>query len=217
MMRFVLKETNPDYPDKFTAKENEILGRCKKFYTTKASYLEIVLDIIDTKSETSLSLRALDWFVTNYSKKFDTYFNLRTLDGNLKKFCAHYQYKTELKMYTKDHFDPFCRKRKIMCYYEKDDWKIKFKASIGQLNFFKWAIKNKVIDYVIKHLEKIKDDQKETIRLTDERKNTETETDSDEEASHKKKTKRQPLTSPKNVISFNSNKKNSFMLDLEDT
>ena len=34
----------------------------------------------------------------------------------------------------------------------------KWPTTIGQLNFFKWALENKIIDYVIAHREEIEND-----------------------------------------------------------
>jgi len=51
----------------------------------------------------------------------------------------------KLKAYSKKRFDPFCRWDRITVPY-KDGTHIQ--TTIGQLNFFKWAIENSVIDYI---------------------------------------------------------------------
>jgi hypothetical protein len=67
-------------------------------------------------------------------------------------------YKSQLKGYKKKLFDPFCRKKRIPFYYNETEYVI---TTIGQLNFFKWAISKKVLDYVINNFEVIyKDMQK---------------------------------------------------------
>jgi len=196
--------------------------------------MKTMLNIID--DDRKLSLRTLDWFVTNYSKKNDTYYKLITLNDMEKKFCVHVQYKNELNMYTKDYFDPFCRKKgtKIKCYYDKDDLKVKFETSVAQLNFMKWAIKNKVIKYSLKHVESIKNDQKQTLKFIKDQKlipekikHTSSIIDDNDEfgmnnTDHlklslvektQKKRKRQLLCSPKNVMQFNSNQGFKFTFD----
>ena len=68
-----------------------------------------------------------------------------------------------MKSYSKEYFDPFRRKNKLN---DKFTFKINnniIETTIGQLNFFKWAIENKIIDYVIKNYNSIKDDMKKTL------------------------------------------------------
>ena len=80
-------------------------------------------------------------------------------------FNVYLNYKSQLKAYSKKQFDPFCRKiRKvngkqvyegIKFYY--DDKKY-IETTVGQLNFFRWAISNGVLSYIIDHLTDIVDD-----------------------------------------------------------
>jgi hypothetical protein len=53
--------------EKFTSKERDILEKNKKFFSADRKYIDIMLDIIDGPSD--ISIRVLDWFVANYSKK----------------------------------------------------------------------------------------------------------------------------------------------------
>ena len=64
-------------------------------------------------------------------------------------------YKAQLKSYKKKNFDPFRRDRKFYYSYDQLDDTKKVLTTLGQLNFFKWAISNKIIDYVEKHYEDI--------------------------------------------------------------
>src|SRR5437660_214206 len=57
--------------------------------------------------------------------------------------------------YKKRLFDPFCRHSRIQFRYSENNVVI---TTIGQLNFFKWALKNGVIKYVGENLDKIKND-----------------------------------------------------------
>ena len=54
-------------------------------------------------------------------------------------------YKSQLKAFSKKQFDPFCRRKRIKFDYEKSKNII---TTIGQLNFFKWIIENKILDYI---------------------------------------------------------------------
>jgi hypothetical protein len=109
--------------------------------------LDIMLDIINGQSK--ISLRLLDWFVTNYSKKyFTTYYD----PDNNTRFKVYNNYKLKLKSYSKTRFDPFCRWQRISLPYKHN---LHVETTIGQLNFFKWAIQNKVILYILNHFDSI--------------------------------------------------------------
>ena len=68
---------------------------------------------------------------------------------------VHTNYKGQLKAYSKRNFDPFCRRNRIRFYYEENKY---FITTVGQLNFFKWALENNIVDYVQKHMKEIEDD-----------------------------------------------------------
>ena len=57
----------------------------------------------------------------------------------------YFDYKLKLKAYSKKRFDPFCRWDRISIPYKVGT---SIETTIGQLNFFKWAIENRVIDYI---------------------------------------------------------------------
>lgn len=123
------------------AKNDVILPSLYDFFKKK-EHIDCILPIISGTS--TLSIRVLDWFVTNYAKTFNI-----ILETN---FNVYLDYKSQLRGYKKKMFDPFCRKRRIPFYYMDGKCII---TTIGQLNFFKWAIQNKIIDYVINHLNDI--------------------------------------------------------------
>ena len=101
------------------------------------------IDIVKNKE---ISLRVIDWFVTNYSKKYNV-----VIDG---KYIIYIEYKSQLKAYTKKYFDPFCRRERLNCCYRN----IEIDTTVGQLNFFKWMIQNKILDYIYENLDKIDKD-----------------------------------------------------------
>ena len=92
--------------------------------------------------ESSISLRIVDWFATNYAKK---YFTVYTMKNTGKRFKVYEDYKLRLRAYSKRRFDPFCRWERIMIPYKNET---SIQTTIGQLNFFKWALENEVIDYI---------------------------------------------------------------------
>ena len=97
-----------------------------------------MLNIINGQS--NISLRIVDWFATNYAKK-----NFTILDNNNKRFKVYVDYKLKLRAYSKKRFDPFCRWDRINIPYVNGTY---IQTTIGQLNFFKWALENKVVQYI---------------------------------------------------------------------
>jgi hypothetical protein len=155
--------------EKFTSKEKDILEKNKNFFSTDRKYIDAMLKIIDGESE--ISIRVLDWFVANYSKKNNTIYKIKVNRVD-SLFNVNIEYKNQLNGYSKQYFDPFCRKKKVIYSYKNIDGEkdINFVSSIGQLNFFQWAIRNKVIKHVELHLKEIENDMKETSKKNKEKK-----------------------------------------------
>jgi len=79
-------------------------------------------------------------------------------------FMIHDNYKCQLKEYNKKNFDPFCRWTRIRLYYDKTKY---FYTTVAQLNFFKWAIENYILDYILDNLpviEKAMNDYEKAIK-----------------------------------------------------
>jgi len=91
---------------------------------------------------TGISLRNLEWFITNYAKKNNISYT--TKDG--KYFTVHCAYKSSLDGYSKKIFDPFCRSEKFP--YKVPGTSHEIQTTLAQLNFIKWCIKNNIIDYI---------------------------------------------------------------------
>ena len=77
---------------------------------------------------------------------------------------VYHSYKSQLKAYSKKRFDPFCRRDRLEFMINGDS----VETTIGQLNFFKWAIKNLVIEYIINHKEDIETDMNHSLKKTKE-------------------------------------------------
>lgn len=110
--------------------------------------LDKMLSIIS--GESKISLRIIDWFTTNYAKK---YYTCYLVAG--RRFKVYDAYKLKLKGYSKHRFDPFCRWERISIPYVDNK---SVETTIGQLNFFKWALENKVIEYIINNYADIEKD-----------------------------------------------------------
>lgn len=133
-----------------------------------------ILTSIFTQKNT-LSLRILDWLVTNYSKKNNIIYTICDKCGNNINFNIYLEYKNQLKAYSKKYFDPFCRRDRIVINTENlkwslydDDSKKSYKneivTTVGQLNFFKWLIENNVLNYAIENIIAIDKDMGETLK-----------------------------------------------------
>jgi hypothetical protein len=116
-----------------------LLYRLTEFYN-KDNNLDKMLKIIN--GESRISLRIIDWFSTNYAKKNFTTFETKTCN----RFKVYNDYKLKLKAYSKRRFDPFCRWDRIKMPFGDNEYSIE--TTIGQLNFFKWAIENGIIKYI---------------------------------------------------------------------
>ena len=143
--------------------ENNVLLNSLQTYYTDNKNASKLIEIL--KEENKISLRIIDWFVTNYSKKNNTYYTIFetptkkksfVCENNkiLKQFNTYHAYKSQLKSFSKKKFDPFCRRNRIMF----DCNGIEIETTVGQLNFFKWAIDNLIIDYIKNNYNEIEND-----------------------------------------------------------
>lgn len=123
----------------YKSQNDLLLNNLTAFYNMDNN-LNKMLSIIN--GESNISLRIVDWFATNYSKK---YYTVYTLSNSDKRFKVYMDYKLKLKAYSKKRFDPFCRWERINILYKGNTY---IQTTIGQLNFFKWALENEVIDYI---------------------------------------------------------------------
>jgi hypothetical protein len=131
----------------YTTQNQLLLNNLMEFYKDETN-LNRMLKIITGNSK--ISLRIVDWFATNYAKK-----NFTILTEGDKRFKVYFDYKLKLKAYSKKKFDPFCRWDRISIPYKNDT---SIETTIGQLNFFKWAIENNVINYIETNYDTIEKD-----------------------------------------------------------
>ena len=138
-----------------------------KYYKALSSEkILMMIDIIEGRS--TISLRLLDWFVTRYANKYKVrYYQVESkndkndknekedkFDKSIDKgFNVHISYKAQLKSYKKKYFDPFRRRKKFKYIFKNivstsGTEQVTLCTTIGQLNFFKWAFNNHVIEYV---------------------------------------------------------------------
>lgn len=133
----------------YTTQNSLLLTNLLKFYALHDN-MDYMLRIIN--GESKISLRIIDWFATNYAKK---YYTLYSIHNTGRRFKVYVDYKLKLKAYSKKRFDPFCRWDRINVPYKGDKY---IQTTIGQLNFFKWALENDVIRYIEENYANIEKD-----------------------------------------------------------
>ncbi len=131
-----------------TTQNELLLQSLMEFYNYKEN-MNKMIHIIN--GESNISLRIVDWFVTNFAKKNYTVYEIE----NDVRFKVYNDYKLKLKAYAKRRFDPFCRWERISIPYNEEQC---METTIGQLNFFKWAIENRIIEYIENNYKIIEND-----------------------------------------------------------
>lgn len=112
--------------------------------------------------DNALSLRALDWLVTNYSKKKPVVYNVTPPNCPEVIINVYRSYKSWLWNHKRKNFDPFRRGQRI--FFDLDGKT--YESTVGQLNFFYWASRYGVLDYARQHIEEIEKDQAATTKTT---------------------------------------------------
>ena len=141
-----------------SSKKDLLMQSLINFFTNR-EYLDQVIPIITGKSK--ISLRILDWFVTNYSKKNNTHFQVEDINLKVKNFIVYLDYKAQLKAYSKKSFDPFCRRERIS-FIDHDNKELI--TTVGQLNFFRWGIENNILSYINENFDIIETDMNNSLR-----------------------------------------------------
>lgn len=143
-----------------------LLNSLNSFYSNNEEYKMILKKIINGKHE--LSLRMIDWLVTRFAKTNNIIYWINDNDNDnkiynylpendelikndkFKKITLYLDYRAQLKSFKKFNFDAFRRHKRIFFKInETNDEYIE--TTIGQLNFFKWAFNNKIINYAIEN------------------------------------------------------------------
>jgi len=138
---------------KIYCKQELIIQSLQHFYTNRTDLKEI-LDVLE--GDSPMSLRLIDWFVTNYAKNYNTSYIHKG-----QEFFVYIDYKNQLKAYSKKLFDPFCRRERIS--FQMKDIPA-FVTTVGKLNFFRWAIEKGILDYIQLNLKMIEKEMNESAR-----------------------------------------------------
>jgi hypothetical protein len=136
---------------KIPCRREVLIISLQKFYSQRNDLITLIPML---QGEGDISLRLIDWFVTNYAKKNHVSYNL-----NNQEFVVYLNYKSQLKAYSKKLFDPFCRRERIL--FQCGTFE-PFETTVGQLNFFRWAFEKNILEYVRNNLENILKEEKAT-------------------------------------------------------
>lgn len=138
---------------KIHCKQELIVSSLQRFYANRQDMQEIIQLLQGTSD---VSLRLIDWFVTNYAKTHSTSY---VLQG--QEFLVYRDYKSQLKAYSKKLFDPFCRRERI--YFQLPNQPA-FLTTVAKLNFFRWALEKQVLGYIREHQEEIEKEMNSNMK-----------------------------------------------------
>ena len=130
-----------------SSQENILLMSLKKFYNMNKE-ARIIIDIINGTSK--ISIRLINYLITNYSKKNNLIYKI-----NNNNFNIYSNYKSQLKSYNKKYFDPFSRGNRIPFFFKFKNDEDCLITTIGQLNFFRWYLNKKLNNYILQNFEKL--------------------------------------------------------------
>ncbi|AVG46662.1 hypothetical protein [Acanthamoeba polyphaga mimivirus] len=116
-----------------TNKEKDLLNNVLEYYKNNPQHLETFLSVI--KGESNVTCTNLDFIVHNIIDIAN-------------------EYEIKLHKYSTTYFDVFCRNKKLVFYYGENN-NYCFLSSLAQLNFFKWALKNNIVEYANINCDKI--------------------------------------------------------------
>jgi len=148
-----------NYEFKIEGRGELLLNSLKKFFNEDR--FKIVLPIITGSSK--ISLRVIDWFVTNYSKKNQIIYKIKENDEECY-INIYTHYKSQLNAYGKKYIDPFCRGKDRILFKVSESQCVL--TNLSQLNFFRWAVQYNVIQYIDINYSIIVKDMNETLSNT---------------------------------------------------
>ncbi len=135
---------------KITCRRELLISSLQRFYGARQD-LDTLIPILHGQG--NISLRLIDWFVTNYAKTYNVSYMV-----NNQEFLVYHNYKSQLKAYSKKLFDPFCRRERIIFQCGTHEG---FMTTVGQLNFFRWAFEKNILEYIKDHYEDIVKEEKQ--------------------------------------------------------
>ena len=137
-----------------------LLNSLLAYFDNKVN-MDSLVEILQDRS--LVSLRMIDWFVTKYARANGTQYEI---DG--KPFIVYANYKSQLKAYSKRQMDPFCRRDRIVLRKHNAE----LVTTIGQMNFFRWAIENRILKHIYDNYDRLEKEMKTDNKQSLSRKKT---------------------------------------------
>ncbi len=148
--------------DKRISRKDEVLLRSVLDWYNSGpggSRVQRFMDVV--KHKDGLSLRIIDWLITNFSKKVSVSIETQGLPGDL-----HRDYHKNLSAHNKKNFDPFARRQRIcVLVFGKE----KRFSTIGQLNFFRWFLQKNLCGFLLENKAAIEGHMREYEKRVKER------------------------------------------------
>jgi hypothetical protein len=127
---------------------------------------EVLLPVVLQTSE--VSLRVLDWFVTNYTKRY----RILAEDENEGFHTIATLYKHWLRHYRRKLFDPFRRRERIF-FRHPDDPSAVLCTTCAQVNFLKWCDTYGVLTQARKYRAEVEADMIAALQAARDRRQSE--------------------------------------------
>jgi hypothetical protein len=144
----------------FDRKQLAVMHALEAYYTEHVLRTMLVPIISSGGDSNRLSLRALDWLVTNYAKKMPIIYKVKP-DGMPERLVNIYtEYKTLLWKYRRANFDPFRRRHRITFQLDGTE----YNTTVGQLNFMYWASRYGIIEYAHRNIDAIENDHASSVK-----------------------------------------------------
>lgn len=147
-------------PYPLNAMQKAVADHAGKFFAN-AARRQILIDLIeraDARMGTAVSLRAMDWFCTNYAKKY----GVQILLPGRAPLQVHAAYRDASSYYRRRLFDVFRRRPQHHVFLVCPDTGKECTTTLGQLNFVMWALRTGVYEYCVTHRRHIERDQSDT-------------------------------------------------------
>jgi hypothetical protein len=135
--------------------EQSMLPSLLKFFSDRKHF--DVLKEFKLSKHSKFSVGLLNWFNVNYAKEYGIEYVIESM-GRQRSVYVWQSYNAALSGYKKEYFDPFARGKNCGKEIAIEHNGEIIHTTIRQLNYFRWAINNGVIDYVRKHVDQIYDD-----------------------------------------------------------
>ena len=133
-------------------KDEVLLNSVLRWFNADCARVQTFSDIVNHKN--GLSLRIIDWLITNFSKTFSVAIESEGLPRNLRG-----DYHKNLSAHNKKNFDPFARRQRIHIILFGVEKRV---STIGQLNFFRWFLSKNLVGFIIENKALIEKHMKES-------------------------------------------------------